>query len=171
MTDDDKRAIEAQLALKEKALALKERQHSLSVKWWRRYVAIPIVSLAIFALCGIAIYIGGSGFGFTGRCGDNSFIKWCIVHRYDCAASSSLSPALTNTLHVSTTTSTNEAHEAQSSVNASTIFSQDNIATKKKCPHTYLPIVALILKSFFIFAALGVAAYTVRVVVSHHDND
>jgi len=175
MDDEAKRDIETQLALKEKKLALEERLHGLSAKKRRKQGAI-VGSIVVFLLCLLAVCFGGRGIGGCG--GDTSLLKWCVTNQ--CARADSSS---TQTNSIVAMSKANDEGEYSSKTmalpnnsygivtpNDSTTVALHNGTSEKECPHTYLPIALLTLYGLFVFAGLGVAAYTVRIIAKRDDD-
>ena len=61
MDEADKKAIEEQLALRERVLAFKKKQQEFHRETWRRW-GLFIGALVVFGLCGWVIYIGKQSF-------------------------------------------------------------------------------------------------------------
>ncbi|MCL2876555.1 MAG: hypothetical protein FWF12_09785 [Betaproteobacteria bacterium] len=179
MNNQEKQFVEIQLALKERRLALNEREHDLTVKKWRRWVGIPIVIIAVFLLCASAIFIGGSGIGFNLWNGAPSFIHRYVMDRNDDDASKSVPTHITMV---------NANHQGKYSPGGAMTLSNNNVSIispndsttialhkgtpekKDQPPYSLLPVVALILNGLLAFAGLGVAAYTVRLIVKRDDD-
>jgi len=61
MDESDKKAIEGQLVLRERILALKKKQQELHKETWHK-VSLFFSTLIVFALCGLVIFIGARDF-------------------------------------------------------------------------------------------------------------
>ena len=170
MTDDEKRGIEAQLALKERALALNEQEHGLAVKR-RRLTGATAGCAIVFALCMCAVFIGGNGIGGYG--GD-SFIRWCVTNQNVRADSPSARTADLLTLSMVNQYASKpmlQPHNWDTATTSnSTAIALNNGKLADSYPPPYLPITALILKGLVILAGLGAAAYTVRVIVNANND-
>ena len=174
MTDEEKRGIETQLALKEKALAIKEREHELEVKQWQKKWG-NIGGIFVLFLCFCVICIGGCGIG---GCGEKSLVQWRTTNQKEQVKSS---VGLTNLITVSKGKCADGTNVVQTislpenslgivTPNNSTTLAFRNAETKNDNPFPYLPFTTLLINSLLVIAGLCVAAYTVRVIVKEHND-
>jgi len=165
MTDDEKRVIETQLALKEKALALKERQHDLEAKKFR-LLGATIGTIVLLTLCFLAVFFGGIGIMFMNV--DTYIAKQNTDTKSSPAQIENGAPKKP---HSPTSASSGCVPIINAPVyNNNTIGSSQSGVTEKEFS-PYLPItVLMILKGLLVFAGLGIAAYTVRI-IAHTNND
>ena len=179
MNEEEKRAIETQLTLQERRLALKERQHNLSVKEWRKWGAF-VGGVAVFLLCFFVVGIGGCELTFCGK--ETKDKAWCWSS-YTNSCNGFVTQGTTNIIVALVSNTTNETNNVISKTiplpdnslgvimpNAQTTVALQNALPKKACPCHSLPLAALILKVFLIFAGLGIAAFTVRAIANRNDD-
>jgi len=175
MDESDKKAIEDQFLLRERVLVLKKKQQELNKETWRRWGTFFSV-LLVFVFCGWVIYIGGNGIGGFGD-ESTSFIDKYVTHSCERAVSPS---TMTNIVAMSKIRNgTNVTHMAPLPANsfafitpnASTTVALRNDVPGKDCGNSPLPIITLILKGLFIFAGLGIAAYTVNIISKNKNDD
>ena len=177
MFDSIKNNIKCLHDIKIESLALKERQHTLSVKRWRKWGAI-VGYITVLFLCYKAVCVDERGLGL------GCFSKAFCIDRYATnLCQRAVSPFVSsdnvvtnkNEFIVSSPAFTKNVFEDQRDITTSLSVTTTNVirnneATPKLCPHTYLPIVALILKGLFMFAGLGVAVLAVRF-IANNQND
>lgn len=179
MNEEEKRAIETQLALQERRLALRERQHNLSAKEWRKWGAL-VGGVVVFLLCFVVVGIGGCDFNFCDKATKDK--AWCWSS-YTNQCDDSAAQGMTNIVVASVAKTANKTNDVvhvtiplpDNSLgvimpNSQTTVVLQSALPKKACPCHAFPIAALILKGLFIFVGLGVAAFTVRAIANRNDD-
>ena len=168
MHEEEQKAIEEIVALREKRLALDEKRHALRMKQLHPW-GVGLCAVAVFALCGMSVLIGAGEFG-SRKFGDfNSIIAASKCYPKDKAHTAT--QTVSNAVSVATgnvSSATNSALPTTTSAVITTTLTPDS---DRGCPHTWLPVIALILKGLFVLVGLGVAAFTAKTLVSRTDDE